>query len=147
MEVRKVYEFLKRPKKLNNEIKRLEMIRAEIYSCLYPGAIRYDKDRVITTPQNVLEEKYAEVDEMDRKIDALRMERIEAITIISSVIECLPENKDRERRVLAEFYIGNKPMKRIARDMIYSDKHIYRLRKEAVRDLAKLIRTDVFWEE
>ncbi len=41
-----VYDFLMGPHRKRLEIARKENIIAELRSCLLPGAIRYDKDRV-----------------------------------------------------------------------------------------------------
>ena len=57
-----VYDFLMGPHRKRLEIARKENIIAELRSCLPPGAIRYDKDRVQSSPNDQLSDTMAKID-------------------------------------------------------------------------------------
>ena len=69
MELNETYDFLMQIRRKEIIIRRKEMQRDELRACLLPGAVRYDKDRVQTTPQNYMEMAIADVIEIEKQID------------------------------------------------------------------------------
>ena len=69
-ELDEVYDFLMGPYHKRLEIQRKESLIAELRSCLLPGAIRYDADKVQSSPGDQLSEVMAKIDEMERQVGA-----------------------------------------------------------------------------
>ena len=126
------------PHRKRLEIARKENIIAELRSCLLPGAIRYDKDRVQSTPGDQLGETMAKSDEMERQVEDLKAERSALIIRVNNMIEKL-EN-DIERAVLTEWYINRTKPSRIASNISYSERRMYHYKKEGVKHLAEILK-------
>lgn len=137
MELSETFDYLMQIRKKENAIRRMTLRCEELRSCLLPGAIRYDKDRVQTSPQDKVSEIIAKVDELERMIEDLRTEKAMLVIEIGDKVELLTD--DNEKTVLAEFYIGRVPMAKVATDINYSIQHAYRLRKRGVQHLGEVL--------
>lgn len=118
-------------------IKRKQLRREELRSCLLPGAIRYDLDKVQTSPRDKFPEVVAKMDELDRQIEELMHEKALLVIEIGEAIERLPD--DNEKTVLAEFYIGRVPMTAVAEMINYSPRRAYYFRKQGALHLGELL--------
>lgn len=124
-------------RRTENAIKRKQLRREELKSCLLPGAIRYDLDKVQTSPKDKLTEIIAKVDELDRQIEELMQEKAMLIIKIGEAIEQLPD--DNEKTVLTEFYIGRVSMEKVAALINYSPRRAYYFRKQGVIHLGEVL--------
>ena len=68
MTLDETYDFLMQIRRKGIIIRRKETQRDELRACLLPGAIRYDRDRVQSTPTDKMADVIARVDELDREI-------------------------------------------------------------------------------
>lgn len=99
-------------------------------------AIRYDKDRVMTTPMNYQEQALIEAADLDEEAeklvdegDKLRMELLRLINQLEDI---------EDQTVLIGHYFNNKPFSGMAKDDNY-DRTTYWHRKEsALEKIAKL---------
>ena len=66
MDLNETYDFLMQIRRKEIIIRRKETQRDELRACLLPGAIRYDRDRVQSTPTDKMADVIARVDELDR---------------------------------------------------------------------------------
>lgn len=130
------YDRLLLPRRLADDIHRLNLRREEMITSLLPKAITYDKDRVQTTPEDRVAIVMAEVDELDRKIEALKYRRFEAIREIAQDIDLLEDS--RERAIIDAYYLTGEPMEKIAEYLNYSLSHVYRLRDSGVEKMGKM---------
>ena len=112
MDLQATYDYLMRIRKTEYAIKRKQLRCEELRSCLLPGAIRYDLDKVQTSPRDKLPE-------------------------IGEAIEQLPD--DNEKTVLTEFYIGRVSMKKVAALINYSPRRAYYFRKQGVIHLGEVL--------
>ena len=133
-----VYDLLMGPHRKRLEIARKENIIAELRSCLLPGAIRYDKDRVQSSPSDQLSDTMAKIDEMERQVEDLKAERSALIIRVNNMIEKL--DNDIERAVLTEWYINRTKPSRIASNIGYSERRMYHYKKEGVKHLAEILK-------
>ncbi len=124
-------------RRTENAIKRKQLRREELKSCLLPGAIRYDLDKVQTSPKDKLTEIIAKVDELDRQIEELMQEKAMLIIKIGEAIERLED--DNEKTVLTEFYIGRIPMRDVAPAIGYSPRRAYQFRERGVIHLGEVL--------
>ena len=75
MTLDETYDFLMQIRRKEIIIRRKETQRDELRACLLPGAIRYDRDRVQSTPTDKMADVIVRVDELDREIEQLRREK------------------------------------------------------------------------
>lgn len=137
-ELDEVYDFLMGPYHKRLEIQRKESLIAELRSCLLPGAIRYDADKVQSSPSDQLSEVMAKIDEMERQVETLKVERSALIVEVNNMIEKLENGI--ERSVLTEWYINRTKPSRIASKIGYSERRMYHYKKEGVLHLAQILK-------
>lgn len=137
MTLDETYDFLMQIRRKEIIIRRKETQRDELRACLLPGAIRYDRDRVQSTPTDKMADVIVRVDELDREIEQLRREKASLVIEISDAIETLED--DYERTVLTEFYIARAPMAEVADAINYSVRRAYYFRKMGVTHLGEVL--------
>lgn len=137
-DLREVYDFLMGPHRKRLEIARKENIIAELRSCMLPGAIGYDKDRVQTSPIDQLSETMAKIDEMERQVEELKAERSAMIIRVNEMIEKL--DNDTEKTVLTEWYLMRTKPCIIAKIIGYSERRMYQYKKSGVQHLGKYLK-------
>lgn len=131
----RVYEHLGQIRAMERQIRRKQLQRDELQSCLLPRAIRYDQDKVQTSPEDAMAETAAAVLDLDREIEQLRREKARMIRDIVRTIETLDD--DREKLVLTAYYISRMPIRRIAYEIHYSTTQTYRLYRSGLLHLAE----------
>lgn len=137
MDLNETYDFLMQIRRKEIIIRRKETQRDELRACLLPGAIRYDRDKVQSTPTDKMSDVMARVDELDREIEQLRREKASLIIEIGDAIEKLED--DNEKTVLTEFYIARAPMTQAADAINYSVRRAYDFRKRGVIHLGEVL--------
>lgn len=138
MTIHEVYKFLMGPHQKSLEIARKEKVIAEIKGCLLPGALRYDKDRVQTSPEDIMGKTMARVDELERQIEALRTQRSAMILQVHDAIERL--DSDIEKLILTEWYIKRTKKNDIMKLLGYSDRHMFRYKNSGIRHLYEILK-------
>lgn len=137
MDLNETYDFLMQIRRKEIIIRRKETQRDELRACLLPGAVRYDRDKVQSTPTDKMSDVMARVDELDREIEQLRREKASLIIEIGDAIERLED--DNEKTVLTEFYIARAPMTQAADAINYSVRRAYDFRKRGVIHLGEVL--------
>lgn len=137
MDLNETYDFLMQIRRKEIIIRRKETLRDELRACLLPGAVRYDRDKVQSTPTDKMSDVMARVDELDREIEQLRREKASLIIEIGDAIEKLED--DNEKTVLTEFYIARAPMTQAADAINYSVRRAYDFRKRGVIHLGEVL--------
>ena len=125
--------WLARGKVISKKIWELEIEIEGYRSCLLGSSISYEKVNVIKTPENHLEKIMCQIDECERKLNALKIERGEILLEINNKINELEEGA--ERLVLRAFYVGNMRMADIAENIGYDEKYCYEIRKRGIEKL------------
>lgn len=137
MELQETYNYLMQIRKKEYAIKRKELRCEELRSCLGARAIRYDVDRVQSTPTDKVSEIITKVVDLEAQIEQLKEEKALLIIEIGDAIEQLED--DNEKTVLAEFYIGRVPMAQVAEIINYSIRRTYYFRKQGVIHLGEVL--------
>lgn len=137
MDLNETYDFLMQIRRKEIIIRRKETQRDELRACLLPGAVRYDRDKVQSTPTDKMSDVMARVDELDREIEQLRREKATLVIEISDAIEKLED--DNEKTVLTVFYIARAPMTQAADAINYSVRRAYDFRKRGVTHLGEVL--------
>lgn len=136
-----VREYFNRPRAITRQIKRLSYEREELISCLLPSGIRYDVDRVQTSPEDMMPKVMARVDEIDRKIADLSMEKAAALIRIGKMLETL--SNDFTRDVISlRFVKGLSPVK-TASTLYCSEQAVYKHQRIGLRLLATKMYSEI----
>lgn len=135
MAIKEIEEQLKRVKKGNDLIQRLQLKYQSLDNGLLSGSNQTDT-RVTTSKTNTTENKLLETlqlkDEIIEQLNAIVNERIEVMDLIDQLDEI------EEWLVLTMLYVNNLPLAQICREMKISKVNVYRIRKQAMENLAKV---------
>ena len=133
-------EKMMQPRRLKSAIRRLEIEIDSLYAMALPAGVRYDQDRVQTSPKDKMAEVAARADELERElrgeICAKQSEMLDAIMEVGRLIDSI-EN-DRQKEALTAYYIRGDSVGKIAREMIYSREGIYKLLKRGIKSVHKV---------
>lgn len=120
-------EIRESEKKIHQKHLELEALR---YKASGAGAIRYDKDRVQTSPQNYMEMAIADAVEIEKEIDeaeaAIEGKKGEAYSIIRRM-----EHPD-QRAILEWYYLNGFSMVDAAGKLNMSERTAYYLKEDAI---------------
>ena len=133
MELSEAYAFFGQARLHENKIKRITSTLTELRSCLLPGAINYDDDKVSTSPKDKMSEIYARIDELERELAEEQKLKAKAVIDIDNALKGIPEGEGKT--ILADFYIARISMTRIADAMGYTPRHCFRLRNRAIEQM------------
>ena len=134
-----VYEWLNRPTKLTYDIKAKIRLAEEIRSGLLPTAIRYDKDKIVTsygTNADPMTEILARVEAIQKEIAELQLQRAIAMIELEEVFSKLDED---EGKVMSRYYLSRKNIEEIHREIHYSTRWVYKLRERGIEDVKNLL--------
>lgn len=122
-----IKQLLTKPNRLQSEIvKLIERVDA-LKASLLPMGIRYDTDRVQTSPDDRTATVMAEIDRLEREIRKKYLEKAETIAQIGRLIDTLDD--EREAQILNAYYLAGMPIRDIAQEMYYSPAYIYDLKR------------------
>ena len=134
-----VYEWLNRPTKLTYDIKAKIRLAEEIRSGLLPTAIRYDKDKIVTsygTNADPMAEIMARVEVIQKEIAELQLQRAIAMIELEEVFSKL--DKD-ERTVMSRHYLSRKKIEEIRREIPCTTRWAYKHRERGIEDVKNLL--------
>lgn len=131
------FDYMSQIKVINREILRKTAKKRELESCLLPSAIRYDKDKVQTSPRDHLSKICAEIAEEEKNIIRLQNRKAGLIEEIDGTIEKLPCNE--EKTVLSLYWIGQMKMHDIADNIGYSIPSTYRFFRCGMKNISQYI--------
>lgn len=133
-----VKSFLYRVRREMREIQIKQMQIAQIRSSLLPSGIRYDVDKVQTSPSDQISEVMARADEIDRRIaadvDAMQEDLFKAMDMIDALED------SRERQVLTLYFLTPtvNRMEDVAEIMSYSVRQVFTIYEEALKHCSEL---------
>lgn len=134
------FVFLGQVRGFDNKIKRLERTIESLRYNLTPGAIRYDKDRVDTSPQDQMTELFAKIDQYERELQVEYAKRAEVVLKVDDALNRM--NDTKERIVLKEYYIGKINLRDIADGLGITVRHCIRLKNNGVSMFAEVMSHD-----
>ena len=135
MTIKEIEAQLKRVKKGNELIQRLQLKYQSLDNGLLSGSNQFTT-RVKTSKTNTTEEKILEAlelkDEIVEQMQAIMDERFEVLNMINQLDDVV------ENLVLVMLYVNNLPMAQVCKELDFSKVQIYRIRKKAIENLAKV---------
>lgn len=133
-----VYEFLTMPKKTKLQIRSKQMqIEDLLMLQMLPGAIRYDKDIVQSSPGDPMLKFIVRVDELERDIEGLKQQYVDEQKLISEAIEMLEDK--REQVVLIGKYVSGDSYDEIAAELSLSVDRVFQIHRSAVDKMAGIV--------
>ena len=121
---KQAYEFLNSARVMHWQWLRLKAKHDELVSCLLPAAIRYDKDKVQTSPDDTMSKIIAEISVLEQKMNKLQYSKAKRIEEIGRAIGEL--SSEEEQTALTMRFINRIPVKDIALAMGYAEPTIYK---------------------
>lgn len=128
------YEFLNSARVLHWQYLRLKAKHDELETCLLPAAIRYDKDKVQTSPDDQMSKICAEIHELELEMAKVQRKKFIQIEKIEKAVNALA---DEERTALTMRYINRVSVSVIAEAMGYSEQRIYQFMDKGGAQIAK----------
>ena len=135
--IRETYDFLYSVRHIESEMRKLSAKRDALKYCLLPAGIRYDLDRVSTSPKDRFSEIEAEIADISTEIALLNEQKYNAIKSVSLAITRL--ESDKEQEILMRIYVGHQSVNKIAVELGYSKSAVYKIRGQGVSKLAKIM--------
>ena len=132
---KQVYEFLNSARVLHGHWLRLKAKHDELETCLLPSGIRYDHDKIMTSPEDAMSKIIAEITDLERKMAGVQQAKSIRINEIANAINSL--ESDEERTALTMRYINRVPVSAIAEAMGYSEQRIYQFMDKGGAQIAK----------
>ena len=128
------YDFLNSARVLHWQYLRLKAKHDELETCLLPAAIRYDKDKVQTSPDDQMSKICAEIHELELEMTKVQRKKFIQIEKIEKAVNALA---DEERTALTMRYINRVSVSAIAEAMGYSEQRIYQFMDKGGAQIAK----------
>ena len=119
-------------KEIENELDALR------YRASGAGAIRYDKDHVMTSPQNYIEIAIQDIADVSRKLDKEK-ELFEAL--LYDAYSIIRQMKVPEQRIaLVMHYMNCKPWQEVETVLNISKRKMFYIRNEALEEFGRLMK-------
>lgn len=135
---KQAYDFLNSARVLHWQWLRLKAKHDELESCLLPAAIRYDKDKVQTSPEDPMAKIVSEISELEKEMVKVQHRKFVQIEKIGRALNAL--DSDEERTALTMRYINRIPVTAIAEAMGYAEPTIYKFMNQGGEHIVKSIR-------
>lgn len=135
MEQREIYLYLGKIRNLHRREKQLREQITDLRMCLLPSGISYDRDKVQTSPEDMTFKVFAQLDEVECKLQRVVFQIYEARTAITNRVFILPP---KERQVLLLYYVDCWNMRMIADRLHITERHAFRLKNNGISMLQKI---------
>ena len=133
----KADKYLMRIRNANKEMRIMyEQILYLRYKASGMGAIRYDKDHVQTSPEDMVCEAIAEAVHLENKLFARAKELQKMLELTHQVIELW---NDKYGQAIDTYYLNHGSMVDVARNCQCSDRNAYRIKLEALERFSQYI--------
>lgn len=133
---KQVYEFLNSVRVLHWQWLRLKAKHDELESCLLPAGIRYDKDRVQSSPEDQISRIVARINELEHKMNAVQLAKSKRIEEIDKAISAI--KSEEERTALTMRFINRLPVSYIAEQMGYAEPTIYKFMNQGAEHIKSI---------
>ena len=137
MDLKGTYKYLFMVREIEALIIKKEAKRNALVSCLLPGSMDYNGDKVQSSLNDKMTEIMAEVADLDAEISDLMVKKASWIRKVSDAIEHL--DNDNEQIILLEYYLNRKEMASIAKQIHYCVRHCYTMKRRGVKNLQQYL--------
>lgn len=135
------HEYMMQVRRIELRIRRITLQIEELESSLLPQGIRYDKDKVQTSPEDTLYKIAGKISDLEKLRTQLVRERRLLLLEIQDALDRL--DNENEQIVLEAYYLSRMSMREIAEMISYSVRQVYTFRKRGIEKIANFAKTDV----
>lgn len=125
----RLHTMLAKPGRIRARIREEELRKERLYYSLLPSGIRYDAEKVKSSPRDPMPAYIAEAEEIDELIRSLKDMLREAENEIISVITILDAT---EAMIIRYRYVDGLSWEKVAREVNYSRRHMFRIYRESI---------------
>lgn len=125
----RLHTMLTKPGRIRARIREEELRKERLYYSLLPSGIRYDAEKVKSSPQDPMPAYIAEAEEIDELIRSLKDMLREAENEILSAIVVLDVT---EALIIRYRYVDGLSWEKVAREVNYSRRHMFRIYRESI---------------
>ena len=125
----RLHTMLAKPGRIRARIREEELRKERLYYSLLPSGIRYDAEKVKSSPRDPMPAYIAEAEEIDELIRSLKDMLREAENEILSVIAVLDAT---EAMIIRLRYVDGLSWEKVAREVNYSRRHMFRIYRESI---------------
>jgi len=129
-----MYEYLGRPRSILTRLRSAQARLEGLRQSMYPSAIRYDTDKVISSPSDPMPEYAEKFDELQDTIKQLQQEYWKAMDDVTDIAIHL---EGIEQNVIMLRYVGQKKWRQIAEELRCSERWVFIIHRRAVKHLEK----------
>ena len=135
MTKRDLFNRLHKVDDINTALICLQMQIDKLESCLQGHAIRYDQDKVQTSPKDAVAEVMCDLEGLLKKQAKLRIAMTRAVADVAGLIDKVDDKK--QSLVMHYRYVACLPWREIAEKMSYSESHIFKIHDAAIDKILK----------
>lgn len=132
-----VRDYLMTARTIDGRIASLRAEQNALRMSLLPVGIRYDNDRVQTSPSDTMAEMEVKIDEIECDICDLIDQR--ARFVVEAIDNVRRLQDVEEQTVLISYYFEHCGVNRIAKNMFRSRRSVYDVKDRAVRNLCSFL--------
>ena len=125
----RLHTMLTKPGRIRARIREEELRKERLYYSLLPSGIRYDAEKVKSSPRDPMPAYIAEAEEIDELIRSLKDMLREAENEILSAIVVLDVT---EALIIRYRYVDGLSWEKVAREVNYSRRHMFRIYRESI---------------
>lgn len=137
MPEKELFEILNAPGRTKKKLMGIQVEISNLRLMMLPSAIRYDTDRIQSTPQDPMP-KYAErLLDKEKKYSILQEQYVEECSRVDKLLTKL--NDIDQINVIRTHYVVGYTFEKTADTLSYSESHVYVLHRKAIARLKKMI--------
>lgn len=125
----RLHTMLAKPGRIRARIREEELRKERLYYSLLPSGIRYDAEKVKSSPRDPMPAYIAEAEEIDELIRSLKDMLRDAENEILSAITVLDTT---EAMIIRLRYVDGLSWEKVAREVNYSRAHTFRLYRDII---------------
>lgn len=128
----KAYELLTKPRRIKNSIRGIDIAISDLRLMMLPGAIRYDKDTIQSTPKDPFEKYVERLSSLEQRRQRMQHEYLDAEDQILKRAERLD---DLESLIIIMRFINCNSFEEIASEIGKSERQLFRYYKKAIEKI------------
>lgn len=132
-----LYEILSKPRRLKFQICTINSQILNLKDCLMPGAVRYDKDNVQTSPADRMPQIMAEIGELSDKQKELSAELLRINDVIKKICDDYLTD-ELEKTVVLMHHVGMQTFEQIGASISYTKGGVWYIYDKAIDHLEKV---------
>lgn len=130
-----LFSILIAPSELQDEIESIESKIKAYRDKMLPSAIRYDSDKVKSSPKDIMPEYVAKIEGLSNLKEKKIIEQFKALNRVEALAEHLTGT---EKRIIIMRYMENREYEEIAEILYMSERQMFNYRKSAIEKLEKI---------